>query len=577
MAACRHILPLAPDPANALNLLGLIAQRSGKVDIAIQLLSKSVASSPNFADAHSNLGNLKMSLGQLDDAVLNFREAISVNPNFPEAYCNLGLAYERLGEYEPALKNCRKAISLRANYAEAYNCLGIVYGKQGFEDKAADCYRKSISINRNFADAHTNLAILLTRMGELDEALDSALKAVSLNPRSSKAQNNLGIIHNRKDQYEEAVAIFRTAIEIEPDNAEAYNNMGNAYSGMGSLEQALACHEQAISINPYNPSARNNISLIQLLAGNFHDGWSNFEGRFVAAENLLLKHFPGFNAPQWYGEDLASKRILIWGEQGVGDEVLFSSMIPDLIDAGANVVLQSDERLVPLFTRSFPGLICTSMEDFGTADNEGLVFDYHTPIGHIGKWVRPDQKSFPDRASYLVADPDLRNQLRDRYLDGGNRTIIGIAWNSKGPDYGESKSILLAELRFLLESPDITFVDLQYGDTSDERTAFQKETGIQITHDDRIDQMADLDGFASQVAAMDYVVTISNTTAHFAGALGIPSMVMLGSAPLWYWQLERDDCLWYPTARLFRQAQRSDWSDVVSQIAEALSEMLVRD
>ncbi len=575
-AACRHILQIDPDQANALNLLGMIAQRSGKDDIAMQLISKSVASNPNFADAHSNLGNLKMSMGQLDDAVASYRTAISINPNFPDAYSNLGLVYARMGEHELALKNCRKAISLKADYAEPYNCLGIIHGEMGFEGRAIDCYRKAISINRNFADAYTNLAVLLTRMGELDKALDSAQKAVSLNPKSPKTHNNLGIIYNRIGRYDDAVASFRTAIRIDPNNAESYNNMGNVYSNMGDLEQALLCHEEAISINPYNPGARNNISLIQLLKGNFSDGWKNFEGRFVSAENLLLKKFPGFSAPQWNGEDLANKRILIWGEQGVGDEVLFTSMVPDQIRAGADIVLQSDKRLKPLLARSFPSVTCITTEEFGYDENNVLKYDYHSPLGHMGNWLRPDQNSFPDRASYLVADSDHRNQCRDRYLDFGNDTIVGISWSSKGPDYGEGKSMSLPDLRPVLEIPGVTFVDLQYGDTGDERAAFQKETGIEIVHDDCVDQLANLDDFASQVAAMDYVVTISNTTAHFAGALGIPSMVMLGYAPLWYWQLERDDCLWYPMSRLFRQAEMGDWSGVVSQTAEALAQNLLK-
>ena len=129
----------------------------------------------------------------------------------------------------------------------------------------------------------------------------------------------------------------------------------------------------------------------------------------------------------------------------------------------------------------------------------------------------------------------------------------------------------LLDLRPLLETPGITFIDLQYGDTLKERNAFTAETGIEVYHDEGVDQMADLDIFASQVAAMDMVVTISNTTAHMAGALGVPTLLMLGTVPIWYWLLEREDSPWYPSLRLFRQHESGDWQEVVERVGEELA------
>jgi len=169
-----------------------------------------------------------------------------------------------------------------------------------------------------------------------------------------------------------------------------------------------------------------------------------------------------------------------------------------------------------------------------------------------------------------------REAIRQRYLDGGDDLLVGISWVSRNVDIGEAKSMLLADWRPVIDIPGVTFVDLQYGDTASERKAFEEATGAKIIHDDGIDQMKDLDAFAAQVAAMDLVITVSNTTAHMAGGLGVPAWVMLHTAPLNCWLLGRTDSLWYPSARLFRQSRVGEWADVVERLRDELREFTRR-
>ena len=246
-------------------------------------------------------------------------------------------------------------------------------------------------------------------------------------------------------------------------------------------------------------------------------------------------------------------------------------MIPDLIERGAEVILECDNRLIPLFSRSYTAITCVAMDETSKGKPADKEFDFHVPFGNLGYWLRPDLSSFGDRLPYLKADAGQRLALRKRYLGQGNDFLVGIAWSSKHPTYGERKSMTLQDLRPLLEIPGVTFIDLQYGETGEERKAFTAETGIEVFHDDAIDQMADLDAFASQVAAMDMVVTISNTTAHMAGALGVSTLLMLGTVPYWYWLLERQDNPWYPSLRLFRQLERGDWEGVVERVCKELA------
>ena len=251
---------------------------------------------------------------------------------------------------------------------------------------------------------------------------------------------------------------------------------------------------------------------------------------------------------------------MAWEEQGIGESLLFAGLIPELIQQGAEVCLECDPRLVPLFARSFPKITCSPAADVGEQD-------YHVPLADLGRWLRPDAGSFAPAQAYLVADPDQIAAFRSRYLDNGSNLLVGLAWISKSPHYAEWKSMTLNDLDSVLKIPGVTFVDLQYGDTVEERN------GIDIIHDDSVDQMADLDAFAAQVAAMDAVVTISNTTAHMAGGLGVKTLLMLDSVPIWYWQLDRPDSLWYSSLKLYRQTRPSDWADVIDRVAKKIKEM----
>ncbi|MBT3307195.1 MAG: hypothetical protein HN377_12035 [Alphaproteobacteria bacterium] len=200
------------------------------------------------------------------------------------------------------------------------------------------------------------------------------------------------------------------------------------------------------------------------------------------------------------------------------------------------------------------------------------AIDYQTPSGELGRWLRRDLAAFPIRSSYLKADPGRQAAIRKKYRNGNPALMVGVSWSSINADIGGEKSLSLMDLRFLAEIPGIRLVDLQYGDTADELRIFEEATGTAILHDDEIDQIADLDGFAAQVAALDLVVTISNTTAHLAGALGVDTFVMLNTVPLSCWLGEREDSPWYPSARLFRQGAPGDWSGVLAAVESQIRE-----
>ena len=571
--ACENFLKaiaLNPESAEAHNSLGAVFKDLGRLDEAITSYQKAIDLKSNYAEAHSNLGKVLKDLGKLDEAVASYQKAIAIKPDFAEAYGNLGYVLQDLGRLDEALAKYHKAIDLQPDYAETHSNLSNAFKELGRMDEAVASYHKAITITPDFAEAHNNLGNVLKDLGQPEKAVASFHKALAIKPELAEAHYNLGnALREDLGKPDEAYVSYLKALAIKPDYVEAHVNLGNALRDQGRLDEAVASYRKAIAIEPDCAQAKKNLGMTQLVLGDFRNGWENFEYRWLCDD--LSPSFKKYEKPLWQGTAIDGKSLLLWEEQGIGESIIFTSMIPDLIERGADLILECNKRLIPLFSRSFPSITCAAENDPGIGKTEDKTFDLHTPLGNPGRWLRTDFASFPARPSYLVANGEQQQILRNRYLERGNAILAGIAWHSNGPVYGVKKSMTLQDLRPLLEMPGITFIDLQYGDTSQERKDFTAETGVEVFHDDGVDQMADVDLFASQVAAMDIVVSISNTTAHVAGALGIPTLLMLGTDPIWYWLLEREDNPWYSSLRLFRQRKSGDWQGVVERVRNELA------
>jgi len=371
-------------------------------------------------------------------------------------------------------------------------------------------------------------------------------------------------------QPEAAIEHYREALEVDPNNTPAATVLGSALMQEGDHEGAIAQRRRAVDMDPENAEAHYYLGFSLLLLGLLEEGWTEFEWRWRVEGGEKKRDFP---QPYWEGGNINGKSILVWSEQGVGDEVQFAGMIPDLLSRGADVVLECEPRLVPLFERSFPGVRCLPKQDPPVAEAISGDIDFQVPGAGLGRWLRADFAEFPGRASYLVADTEHRETLQARYREGSDDLLVGVAWHSKNADIGQQKSMTLLDLRPIADVPGVRFIDLQYGDTADERAAFEEETGIRVHRDDSVDQMKDLDAFAAQVAAMDLVVSVSNTTVHIAGALGVPAWVLLHHLPLSVWMLDRDDSPWYPSLRLFRQTEAGQWADVIERVTARLADL----
>lgn len=571
VACYQKAIKIIPDFAEAHNNLGNALKELGKLDEAVICCHKALTINPDYAEAHNTLGMVLQELGKLKEGITCYQKAITIKPDFAKAHYNLGTALNEHGRLDEAVASYHKALTINPGHAQAHSNLGNVYNKLGSLNEAVYCYNKALDINPDYTEAHINLGVALKELERLDEALDCYHKALDIDPDYAEAHNNLGTAFLYLGKLDEAVTSYHKALAIKPDYAEALSNLGNALKELGKLDEALESYRMALAINPDHADTHNSLGLLQLLRGDFQSGWKNIRWRWKLEK--LAGQQPTLDCPSWEGKPIVGKRLLVWGDQGIGDQVIYAGMIPDIIKLGAEITLKCEPRLVSLFSRSFPeiSILAQDIEEIELAESK--KFDIHACLGDIGYWLRSNLSLFPKPISYLVPDSKMKHIIRERYLDKGNDFLVGISWHSKSPSYRQ-KSMTLIEFLPVLKIPGVTFVNLQYGDTLKEREAFAAKTNIQILNDDTVDQMLDIDLFAAQVAAMDMVVTISNTTAHFAGAIGIPTFLLLETSPIWYWMLDRDDSIWYPSMRLFRQTKRGVWNTVTKDVAKELKNLI---
>lgn len=320
-----------------------------------------------------------------------------------------------------------------------------------------------------------------------------------------------------------------------------------------------------------------NEALLYLSCGRFKQGWPKFDTRFsLPNAKFSYDHFP---VDRWDGESLSGKHVFLWLEQGLGDQIMAASMLAEIIAlvGDGSVTLLCDRVLIPVFRRSFPqpNLTIYRVGDEIPKRLEEWDFDCQLSLSDIGSLTRNTWADFPGTA-YLKPDPAKVREFKSRYMSV--KKTVGIGWSSVSSTTGPEKTMRLTELAPILQRTDFTFIDMQYGDHLLELKAAW-EAGLNIAFDPRVDQLIDMDDFFAQVAAVDLVVTTSQTLAHVAGSMGVPCYVLMpiGKGRLWYWFAEISDSPWYNSVTLFRQPQPGMWGPPVAQANAALSGIIAKD
>ncbi len=555
-----------PNDVEALNSLGAVLNANNRSAEAEQCLRRAIGLNPNYAEAHMGLANVLRTIGRPDEAIACYEAAILLKPRLAEAHLQLGETLQALGRHEKATRSYELVLSFRPDSAEAHMNLGNALQALGHHEKAIRSYEKALLIKPGYAKAHYNLGNALQSLDRHDEAISCYQRALALEPRYPNAHTNLGNSLQARGHYEEAIHHCEQAIACAPDFTTARMNLANTLQAVNRCDEAMWQYDKAMALEPENAEVKWNRSLLLLSTGRFSEGWNAYESRWAGG---MKGNVPRRYIQQRWSGEYVEGVLLAWAEQGLGDHILYSSMMPELCARASSLVLEVEPRLVTLFSRSFPGVQVIGL---GSELHGGRI-DAQTPLASAGTFLRESWDSFPRREhGYLSADKVRADTLRRR-LTRGQRIVIGISWRSQHPLFGKSKSARLIDFEPILRMRGCRVVDLQYGDTSEECRAAEQELGAKIERLTDVDNTNDIDGLAALISACDLVVTVSNTTAHLAGALGKPTWVLVphGNARIWYWFRDKAQSPWYSRTHVRHQSRGQSWAALVSSIAGEVS------
>jgi len=430
-------------------------------------------------------------------------------------------------------------------------------------EKALESFDRAISLKPDLAEAHTNRGTVLSGMDRFEDALACHDAAIRLRPDFPEAHNNRGNVLRELDRATEAVASYDTSLSLKPDYAEALSNRGNALRDLDRLADAIASFDAALALSPDEPGFHYNKSVVLLQRHAFPEGFRLYQWRWDSEEFGTRK--PETQIPHWDGAP-PHGRLLLWAEQGLGDEVFYASML-SLLDEGLDVTVSADRRIHPVYSRSFPGISLMDRQDTQTSIKAD--FAAQAAIGDLGHLLRFDSTKFTRRRHpYLLPNAARRRAIVEANPQLGRPLVCGLSWRSGNKKTGASRSISLTDLAPVLRLPGFTFVNLQYGDVTSDISEARAQLGVEVQRARDVDVFKDVEGLLSLIDLCDVVLTIDNVTAHLAGAIGKKGVVLIpaGKGRYWYWGGE-DQSLWYPSLRLVYQENVGDWTPAIAAAA----------
>lgn len=559
----------ARDQAHKLAVQGRAQLMAGQAQAALGLYDEALRHDPDFMPALQGRCQVFQTLGQPAQVIAACEQALARSPDDAGLHYSRAVGLRLLGRWSEAEAGFRRAIALQPLDGAGHGGLAAALEAQGRLTEAHAAYEAAIERNPADADSLNNLGNLLNRLGDAGGAIECLNRAIAVRPGFAEALNNLGTVQAATGHLAAALASYRAALAIRPDFLPALVNMGAALADAGEPRQAIEAYDRALVVQPQNASAHWNRGLARLLTGDFAGGWPDYAHRWQTGDfRARRRNFP--QAP-WRGEPVAGKRMLLWAEQGIGDEIMFLGLAAELIAGGASLAVECDRRLIPLLSRSLPDIEVIARSEIPDPRTASPEFAFQAPTGDLLRWLRPDRRSVRPLGGYLQADAKPTAELRSRFLAAGHERLIGLSWHSANVAAGKRRSIAAELLAPFLTLPGWGVVDLQYGDRAEDRAALNRAAGRDMLHEPAIDAMQDLDGWAAEIASVDVVVSIDNSAVHLAAALGKPVLLLLPTAPDWRWSDGGGRAAWHAGTRLLRQSRAGEWDVPISQALDLLA------
>lgn len=487
-----------------------------------------------------------------------YNQILSDYPENFDALNLLGVLLYQSGLNVEASEKLQQALRINPDSESALTHYGVVLFELQKHEEAKTCFDKALAINPKYYLAYNNRGNALRALKRPDEALTDFAQAIKINPDYIDAYNNRGLALRELNRLKEALAAFDEVVAIDPAHVAAHTNRGITLRDLLCLDEAINAFDTATNLNPASMGARWNKCLVQLLAGEFRNGWQSYEMRWERSDFTSPRR--DFDRPLWLGDaPLVGKSILLHSEQGYGDTIQFSRYAELVAARGATVLLEVEQALAPL-AAGLDGVSKVLIKGDALP-----AFDYHCPLMSLPLAFRTELDSIPTRVPYLRADSGAVTRWASK-LGQKNKPRLGINWaGNPNHENDRNRSIPLHEFLDLV-TDDAELINLQRELSEADEQALARQR-VRSFHRD----LTDFSETAALVENLDLIITVDTSLAHLAGALGKPVWILLPFAPDFRWLLDREDNPWYPSARLFRQQAPGDWSDVLNRVRHELT------
>jgi Flp pilus assembly protein TadD len=464
------------------------------------------------------------------------------------------LAYRRVLEFDPR------------QWDAAFQCGLLLHDAERFEEALA-CLNGCNEWRPDHVPTLQARARALRGLKRFSESLADLLRADALAPADLITCNNVGNALLSLQRPEDALQWFDKALALDPNSGDVYLNQASALMQLDRFDEAMLIYERAVAIDPNDHHSAWNLAVLQLLTGNLEAGWKGYEALRWWRLPDQMTPCPKFSAPAWLGhEPVAGKTLLVWQDEGFGDTIQFARYVPLLAARGARVILLVQPPLYSLLSRLNGVSQCLPK----LPETRLPPVDFHAPIYSLPVAFETRLDSIPSGESYLPVAGADQVQAWENRLGPHNKLRVGLVWSgSLNHPNDHSRSIPFRMLSDLL-AVDAKFVSLQKDPRPHDVEPFREQPDI-------VDFTADLTDFATTAAlalCLDLVITVDTAVAHLTAALGRPTWILLPYTPDWRWLLGRDDSPWYPTARLFRQDERRDYTSVLKRVRDELEERI---
>lgn len=553
---------LKDDPENdvVLYFMGIIAFQRKNIEFAIQNISKAIALNP-MPDYFRDLGNIYFEINQHSKAVECFKKFLEHAPEDVDVLFNLGLSYLELKQLDEALKVFSMLEKLLPEDFEVCNNLAMILHQKNNIHEAVEKYKKAISLNPDLPGANYNLGIIYHHIKKDNEsALAYYQRAVELKPDYAEANNNIGAVLSSKNCFEESIIYFEAAIKLKSDYAEAYFNLGWVYQCLLELDKSVDFYNKAIELKPDYAEAIFNIGCINLLKGNYEEGWKGQELGFRLKYPDMLRH----TQEKWDKDNLHGKTVYITYLGGYGDTIQFARYINQLSEMADKVIFRPNKGLESLFKDSS---LKAEIIDHVVPDHV-IKYDLLLPAALLPYVFNTMPENIPLRNGYIKANKSKAELYKKEYFNN-DEFKIGISWQGD-PTRLTYRFMPLTNFYPISQLNNTKIYSLQKGFATEQLENLPEDVNI-INLGKTFNDFSDT---AAAVENLDLVITADTSIAHLSASMNKPTWILIPFPSEWRWGLNVDYSLWYDSVKLFRQKEINKWQDTFNDILQNLNKII---